>query len=219
MTIFVGPDREEFKLSKELLCHVSPFFKAAFEGDFKEGQEQTMELLDDDVEAFGYVVTYLYRANFGSAPLGDWDFKLKLPTLIYVLELAERFQVPDVKEAATDNLIDAIYNNGTPIVNINDVQLAFNLLPANSRGLKTIVDAVTNDLLTDDSQQSAGGFAGWRFEPAFESIEGFDAALIFSLKRLAINNIGRPRCDHDWRGPNELRCQGSTWLRPAGYHS
>ena len=68
VTIYVGPESYAFQIYKELLCHDSPFFKAALEGNFKEGNAQTVSLPEDDVETFKIYQTWLntmqLRYNF-----------------------------------------------------------------------------------------------------------------------------------------------------------
>ena len=68
ITVYVGPEFYPFPVYKELLCHDSPFFKAALEGSFEEGEEQALSLPDDDVEAFKtyqmWLNTTQFRYNF-----------------------------------------------------------------------------------------------------------------------------------------------------------
>ncbi|KAL8792219.1 MAG: hypothetical protein Q9195_005175 [Heterodermia aff. obscurata] len=68
VTVYVGPDSYAFHTYKELLCHDSTFFKAALQGSFKEGNEQTVSLPEDDVETFKIYQTWLHtkklRYNF-----------------------------------------------------------------------------------------------------------------------------------------------------------
>lgn len=47
--IRIGSLGQEYKLPKDLLCKQSPYFKATFEGDFQEGEEQSTCLSEDDV--------------------------------------------------------------------------------------------------------------------------------------------------------------------------
>ena len=63
VTVYVGPDSHAFHVYKELLCHDSPFFKAALEGNFKEGHEQTVSLPEDDVGTFKIYQTWLNTAQ------------------------------------------------------------------------------------------------------------------------------------------------------------
>ena len=68
VTVYVGPDSYAFHIYKELLCRDSPFFKAALDGNFKEGSEQTVSLPEDDVGTFRIYQTWLnttqLRYNF-----------------------------------------------------------------------------------------------------------------------------------------------------------
>ena len=68
VTVYVGPDSHAFHVYKELVCYDSPFFKAALEGNFKEGDEQTVSLPEDDVGTFKIYQTWLnttqLRYNF-----------------------------------------------------------------------------------------------------------------------------------------------------------
>jgi hypothetical protein len=58
--IYVGPERKLWSLNEELLCDRVPFFKSAFKSGWKEGKSKVMELPDDDPEAFGYLVDWVY---------------------------------------------------------------------------------------------------------------------------------------------------------------
>ncbi|MCJ1404985.1 hypothetical protein MMC11_008211, partial [Xylographa trunciseda] len=62
-TLIVGPEKKTFKMHEGLLCSISPFFKAALEGDFKEAQEHTIELIDDDPEIMEYFQLWLYTQS------------------------------------------------------------------------------------------------------------------------------------------------------------
>jgi hypothetical protein len=169
---------------------VSPVFKAAFGGNFKEGKEQTMELLDDNVEAFEHVVSHIYRGVFGrssptsSAPERQLWFN-KLSTAIYVLELSERLQILGMK---IKNLaeISMSLNYGQAVeVTVKDIELAFNLLPEDSQAIEEIVSYVAKDFLSS-GLQCKSGFQGWKFEPAMRNIEGLETHLLFAIKKLAL---------------------------------
>lgn len=69
--IRIGSASHEYKLSKALLCKQSPYFAATFQGDFKEGKEQSTTLAEIDgvvsIRSFELLVQWLYlgRVNFG----------------------------------------------------------------------------------------------------------------------------------------------------------
>ncbi|KAF8852846.1 hypothetical protein BDZ45DRAFT_558213, partial [Acephala macrosclerotiorum] len=58
--INVGAEKQPFNVLKSLICHHSPFFKAAFTGSFVEAQEQSMDLEDVEVPIFTLFVDWLY---------------------------------------------------------------------------------------------------------------------------------------------------------------
>lgn len=73
VTIRVGSTSREYKLSKTLICKQSPYFAAAFEGEFREGEEQSITLTEMDgvvsVRGFELLVQWLYlgRVIFGKS--------------------------------------------------------------------------------------------------------------------------------------------------------
>jgi hypothetical protein len=48
-------------LNEELLCDRVPFFKGAFKSGWEEGKSKVMELPEDDPEAFGLLVDWVYK--------------------------------------------------------------------------------------------------------------------------------------------------------------
>ncbi len=61
VSIFVGKKRKEFNIHKKLICEASKFFNDAFNGPYKEGQENRMHMPEDDPEVFSCFVDWLYR--------------------------------------------------------------------------------------------------------------------------------------------------------------
>ncbi|KAK0124404.1 hypothetical protein ONS95_009365 [Cadophora gregata] len=59
--LIVGPEKKEYKLPADILAHYSPFFNAAINGPFQEGQGGLITLPEDhtgDIEAFvDFVIT------------------------------------------------------------------------------------------------------------------------------------------------------------------
>lgn len=230
MILYVGPDREEFKLSKDLLCYVSPFFHAAFKGEFKEGQKQTMELLEDNVVAFDRIVSYMYRGIFGNEnrhpnQIAVWRPTVKLSTVIYVLELSERLQIPDMKTAALADLEWALHSQHATEPTVDDVALAFSILPTDSKAIEGLVDFVADDFLTSNDNFDAEGLGEWRFARLIDDVEEFGVAFMLSLRRLAVRRLRNahdsgsnryPNC-RDWYDakPHDLTfCPFASWRLP-----
>lgn len=60
MKVYVGPKRKLWILNEELLCDRSDYFKAAFQGNFKEASEKEVYLEEEDSEAFAMFVNWVY---------------------------------------------------------------------------------------------------------------------------------------------------------------
>lgn len=63
MKIIVGTSKEPFHVHESVLFTSSQFFKAAISGSWKESQEHTIELPEDDPKAFAIYSHWLYFAE------------------------------------------------------------------------------------------------------------------------------------------------------------
>lgn len=70
VTIRIGSANVEYKLPKALLCKQSSYFAATFEGSFKEGEEQSTALEEDD----GVVSTQSFQMLAQWVILGRIEF-------------------------------------------------------------------------------------------------------------------------------------------------
>ena len=66
VTLLVGEDEVPFYVHMDILCRASSFFEAAFmgSGDFVETSKHSMDLPEDDPEAFEYLIQWLYFKKF-----------------------------------------------------------------------------------------------------------------------------------------------------------
>ncbi|TVY59622.1 hypothetical protein LSUE1_G009221 [Lachnellula suecica] len=53
-------DKDKFLVHKDFICHYSPFFDAAFNGNFEEGERQEMDFPGTKPVVFGIFVEWLY---------------------------------------------------------------------------------------------------------------------------------------------------------------
>jgi hypothetical protein len=99
VTIIVsqGPTEETFYVHKDFICFHSPFFDAAFNGNFAEGQSQVMRLPDVEPATFGFVVEWIYKKSFND--------KGTIGTAIRVWILADRFLMPTLQNKAMDAIV------------------------------------------------------------------------------------------------------------------
>lgn len=95
--VYVGPNQKFFYLHQELLCDRSQYFVKAFKGSFKESEDKTLYLLEDNVGAFELFVRWLYGATL-SSPQTEAAFKTHIELYI----LAEKICLEHLKNTAID---------------------------------------------------------------------------------------------------------------------
>jgi hypothetical protein len=81
ITIYIGSEEEKRKyiLCKNLLCHVSPFFKVAFQEMYEEGKEQIWNMDGDRAEDLELLIQWLYtRQPASNSPSGTFLFQQEM---------------------------------------------------------------------------------------------------------------------------------------------
>ena len=81
----------KFCIHKKFICYHSPFFAAAFNGPFIEGETQTMKLDDVDAKLFGIFTNWLYTQDLMN---GDGNYLSDIADLAKLWILAQRFLMP-----------------------------------------------------------------------------------------------------------------------------
>lgn len=100
----VGPKATVFQIHKGLLCKAAPYFRVAFEGRFKEAEEQALELLEEDVTMFKHFQFWLYTNNIIHESETVKDISWQSVISLYVF--AEVRDMADLQNAAMDTMID-----------------------------------------------------------------------------------------------------------------
>ena len=97
VTINITKNQEEeprkFVVHREFICHHSPYFDAAFNGEFVEGQTQTLDLEDVRPYVFEVFINWIYTQTISSLRGGPLDIKWMMPLWL----AGERFLVPDLQ--------------------------------------------------------------------------------------------------------------------------
>lgn len=62
--IKVGSPPHDYHVHKSFLCDVSPFFRAALQGQFKESVDGVVSLLEENPDAFDRFLGWLYRREY-----------------------------------------------------------------------------------------------------------------------------------------------------------
>lgn len=91
----VGPHAETFYVHRAILIK-SEYFRKALDGDFREAENQAIDLPEDDPAIFSFVVAFLYEGTYEPIrPIAD---------------ALGRSQTPQV---ASNHLIDSLSSNRT----------------------------------------------------------------------------------------------------------
>ena len=97
MNVGSGEDAESWIIHKRLLAHHSPFFAAAFNGNFAESATNTVCLVEDDPDAFKLFVQWLYSGELAR----DLGVEEDLPnTLCLAWALGDKLQCPVFQDRA-----------------------------------------------------------------------------------------------------------------------
>lgn len=100
VNIYLGEERKEFRLHRDLLCQRSEFFKASFKGHFKEAETQELALPDDTVESFELLVGWLYGAPVMSVPS-----EADLPAYFDLVVLAKKLCLEHLQNETMDHIL------------------------------------------------------------------------------------------------------------------
>ncbi|KAI4134206.1 MAG: hypothetical protein LQ347_001717 [Umbilicaria vellea] len=99
----VGKDARIFVLHRGLLCDRSAYFRAAFEGRFREAEEHVLVLPEEDVEVFELFQFWLYSDKLFDT--GESVADLSASLLISLYLFAEARCIPQLQNMAIDALI------------------------------------------------------------------------------------------------------------------
>ena len=100
VNIFVGAERTKFHLHRDLLCNQSDYFRACFEGDFKEAQQKELSLPEDNAESFELFVTWLYGTHLKKISSSD-----ELPAYFGLAVLANKLCLEYLQNQAADHIL------------------------------------------------------------------------------------------------------------------
>jgi hypothetical protein len=109
ITIHVGSKRKTFAIHKALICNRSQFFSKVFNSSFKEGTEGVMYLPEDDPQAFGALVNWMYRDQLPPFPTTQFSDN-KTGCDVYIRSLLPLFQLSEKLciNAVTNQMMDII---------------------------------------------------------------------------------------------------------------
>ncbi|THV89821.1 hypothetical protein D6D25_09743, partial [Aureobasidium pullulans] len=112
VTVEVGSEQRSFAIHKDLLCFYSDYFRAAFNGSFKEAAEGKISLPDCDAKIFYIFNGFLYTRELCSEA-GKTGLELSSTTLSELWVFGDVHLVPALQNLAIDCLIGRIQTLGS----------------------------------------------------------------------------------------------------------
>ena len=85
---------ESFSIHKNFICHYSPYFNAAFNGSFIEGETQSLDM-EANPRVFSVFVNWIYSQKLEEEDIEDLDSDAQFQLWI----LADRLLVPKLQNA------------------------------------------------------------------------------------------------------------------------
>ncbi|KAL8852197.1 MAG: hypothetical protein Q9221_002907 [Calogaya cf. arnoldii] len=165
VTVLVGPDETPFHIHKGLLCSKSEYFRAAFEGSFKEAKEGKIHLKDEEPESFQYYAMWIYNSKLDLLAAANTT-RLDVNDYCRLYMLAEKFGSHTLQNLA----IDRIHEHERPSFDLDVptvTQVYKHTLPG-SRLRKTLVELQAYDYDLGSGDEDENPFAGAPSEFLFE---------------------------------------------------
>ncbi|KAJ5380878.1 uncharacterized protein N7496_003306 [Penicillium cataractarum] len=189
VTIKLKPSDAEYTVSKPLLCKKSSYFEKMFEGEFIEGQTQTVEMQEIEgivsEQSFVALLQWLYhrRVEFGTDDEPDEE----ITAAIELARLADMCNVKELETEMAEYIKKVLIKNPEPDgwKDINTYHLteehirSAHYLPPGHSVRYIIATASVEGFLKDD---------GYKFADMAQECPTFGADLLLQV-RLALNSV------------------------------
>jgi hypothetical protein len=141
VTLIVGAAKEHYCLHKDLLCFYSDFFRAAFNGFFKEATERKIELAEVETDVFEAFQVWLYTQDLSQNDTVSKDIYPDWSLLIKLWIFGDKYQIPLLQNNTMDKIVaKADKDHNIPLLWITHV---YENTTVNSVLRKAIVDVMS----------------------------------------------------------------------------
>jgi BTB/POZ domain len=110
--IKVGKSLQDYGVHKDLICGISPYFKAAFTSGFQECESGAMKLETIEVEVFDLFYNWLYNQSLGDTG-GEKFSSHSQRDLLQLYVFADMIQIPTLKNVALCGAYEVIMLSNT----------------------------------------------------------------------------------------------------------
>ena len=165
MVVDTGIQAKTWHLPEKLLIKASPFFAAALNGSFAEATSRSVNLPEDDIDAFGFFVQWLYVGEItadscihtGADDDDDYHPSDTLQTFVQAWILGDKLKCPNFKDHA---MLSVIRTASRVEIAPDDVRTAFEKSVSGSKLRKFLLDLVRYDARDNALKDDA---VGWMF--------------------------------------------------------
>ena len=211
VSLIVGKEKRVFKIHHNLLCSASDYFKAALNGQFKEAEEQKIELLEEKPAVLESFQLWLYTNSI-------LDEGESVPTLGWYLLIG-------IYTFAESRLIAALQNHAIDMI-IRKANWA-DVVPAQSAIYRDTVPGSRLRTLAVDMAASIGLLSEWQWTGSEDTLYDSTEYLVDLVKALykqnttkhpREKNFWKIRCNYHTHGEGEPRCSENTpdpYKKPA----
>jgi len=193
--IVVGPNAKVFNVHKGIICARSPYFRDAFEGNFREAKEGAAMLSTVDPSVFGVFLDWVYynrlqyRKEPGKVPteIDHCEHADAIDLEVYIF--ADQHDTPLLRQLSLESM-HARYSNGR-VPRDSIVVRAFEGLPASSPMWQFLIDLYGNRCTIPIQQEQIT-------EPTLPYDFMFRVMNMMFVKRAPVwKQLAPPICDSD----------------------
>lgn len=157
MDVYVGQSRQHWCLHRDLLCYHTPFFQ----GNTRDGKKQEgskIELLEEDPQAFGLLVKWLYQGRLDDVsdmPMDKkWDYADACQKL-YIL--CDKINLPQLKNMAIDQFRKGCNEAGL-VPGPEEIKPIYDTTPPRSPIRKLVSQIAARQIMDPESECDAASY-------------------------------------------------------------
>ncbi|KAI4268111.1 MAG: hypothetical protein LQ337_008031 [Flavoplaca oasis] len=161
VTVLVGPEETAFRIHKGLLCSKSEYFRAAFEGSFRESTEKKIQLRDEDSKIFQFYAALIYTDK-AALSWNEEEFDVDVCCRLYVL--ADRLGSENIQNIVMDVIHGRCSRLDLPIFGLGTINHVFNNTLPGSRLRAILIDVASYDMDLDNQPELVNADPEFLFE-------------------------------------------------------
>lgn len=171
MTVVVGSEKKSYLLHKGLLCFYSDYFRAAFNGSFKEATDGKIELMDVEPKVFDIFQIWLYSRRLQTSE----DSFPSYTTLGQLWVFGDKHQIPLLQNEVMDGIFAK--EAELKVFHTSLVKLAYEQTPVGSPLRKAVIEVTGYNMNLQEGDGSAlhmSNQSNWSVESLMDLVRVLD---------------------------------------------